>query len=150
MRQVSARQSATLLLISCRSVQPVPARVEEPVSPVRQSSSGGVTKNIHPFPRRPKPARESRLSKLAFSCQCVFRHRRRTRPTTTLCSQTISQFFLLIIFYPVPHDFQEVLLRLEPVVAHVGDLVRGVDLKRLDHQALAIFCKYCTRESDVN
>ena len=38
--QVSARQSATLLSISCKSVQPVPVRVEEPVSKVRQSSSG--------------------------------------------------------------------------------------------------------------
>ena len=34
LRQVSAWQSATLLPISCKSVQPVPAWVEEPVSPV--------------------------------------------------------------------------------------------------------------------
>ncbi len=48
--QVSELQSATLLPISCKSVQPVPARVEEPVSPVRQSSSGGATNNP-PFPK---------------------------------------------------------------------------------------------------
>ncbi len=41
--QVSAWQSATLLPISCKSLQPVPAWVEGPVSPARQSSSGGVT-----------------------------------------------------------------------------------------------------------
>ena len=35
--QVSAWQSATLLPISCKSVQPVPARVEEPVSLVKLS-----------------------------------------------------------------------------------------------------------------
>ena len=40
--QVSAWQSATLLPISCKSAQSVPARVEEPVSPVRQSSSGST------------------------------------------------------------------------------------------------------------
>ncbi len=34
-RQISAWQSATLLPISCKSVQPVPVRVEEHVSPVR-------------------------------------------------------------------------------------------------------------------
>ncbi len=43
--QVSVWQSVTLLPISCKSVQPVPARVEEPVSLVRQSSSGGATNN---------------------------------------------------------------------------------------------------------
>ncbi len=61
-------------------------RLEEPVSPVRQSLSGVVVvpRTIHPFPRCPKPARESRLSKLAFYCQCVFRRRRRTRPTISL------------------------------------------------------------------
>ena len=57
--QVSAWQSPTLLPISCKSVQPVPVRVEETVSLVRQSSSGGVTysppllvvgcQNWHPF-----------------------------------------------------------------------------------------------------
>ena len=40
--QVSAWQSATLLAINCKSVQPVPARVDEPVNPVRQSSYGGA------------------------------------------------------------------------------------------------------------
>ncbi len=50
--QVSAWQSATLLPISCKSVQPVPARVEEPGSPVRQSSTGGATNNP-PFPNLP-------------------------------------------------------------------------------------------------
>ncbi len=41
-------------------------RVEEPVSPVRQSSSGGATNNP-PFPKMLfKPARESRLLKLAY------------------------------------------------------------------------------------
>ncbi len=54
--QVGAWQSAILL--------PIPAWVEEPVSVVRQSSSGGVTNNP-PFLKMPyKPARESRLSKL--------------------------------------------------------------------------------------
>ncbi len=48
-----------------KSVQPVPARVEEPVSTVRQSSSG-VPRAIHPFPRCLKPAQESRLSKPAY------------------------------------------------------------------------------------
>ena len=44
--QVSAWLSATLLPISCKSAQPVPAWLEEPVSrPVRQSSSSGVTNN---------------------------------------------------------------------------------------------------------
>ena len=41
--QVSAWQSATLLPISCNSVQPVPAWVKEPVSPVSHSCSSGVT-----------------------------------------------------------------------------------------------------------
>ena len=50
--QVRAWQSAILLPISCKSVQPVPARVEEPVSLIRQSSSGGVTNNP-PFPKMP-------------------------------------------------------------------------------------------------
>ena len=61
--QVSAWKSATLLPISCKLVQPVPAGVEEPVRLVRQSSSGW---KIHSFPRCPKPAREGRLSKLAY------------------------------------------------------------------------------------
>ncbi len=47
--QVSAWQSATLLPISCNSVQPVPARVEEPVSPVRQSSIIGFFYYEHVF-----------------------------------------------------------------------------------------------------
>ena len=69
--------------ISCKphlyTVQLVPARVEDPI----KASSGGlvVSRTIHPFPRCPKPAWESRLSKLAFWCQCVFRRRRRTRLT---------------------------------------------------------------------
>ncbi len=46
----SAWQSATLLPISCKSVQPVPVWVEEPVSSVRQSSSSGATNNP-PFPK---------------------------------------------------------------------------------------------------
>ena len=46
-------QSATLLLIRCKSAQqPVPARVEEPVTPIRQSASGGATNNP-PFPKMP-------------------------------------------------------------------------------------------------
>ncbi len=48
--QVSAWQSATQLQISCQSVQPVPAWVEEPVSPVRQAFIGGATNNP-PFPK---------------------------------------------------------------------------------------------------
>ncbi len=50
---------AALPQISCKSVQPVPARVEEPFSPVRQSSSGGDTRS-RSFPICPKPARESK------------------------------------------------------------------------------------------
>ncbi len=42
-----------------------------------------VLRTIHPFPRCLKPARESRLVKLAYCCQCVFRRRLRTRTTTT-------------------------------------------------------------------
>ena len=38
--QVSAWQSANFLPISCNSVQPVPVRVEDPISPIKQSSSG--------------------------------------------------------------------------------------------------------------
>ena len=38
-----------------------------------------VPRTIHPFPRCHKPARESRLSKLAYYCQCVVRRRRRKR-----------------------------------------------------------------------
>ena len=49
--QVSVWQSAILLQISCKSVQPVPVRVEQPVSPV--SSSGDATSNP-PFPKMPK------------------------------------------------------------------------------------------------
>ncbi len=44
--QVSAWQSATLLPISCKSVRPVSARVENPVSPVRQSSYGSSKNNL--------------------------------------------------------------------------------------------------------
>ncbi len=51
--QVSVWQSATLLPTSCNSVQPVPARVEKPVSLARQSSSGDVTNNP-PFPKMPQ------------------------------------------------------------------------------------------------
>ncbi len=75
--QVNAWQSATLLPISCTSVQPVPARVEEPVSSVRQSSSGG-TRNNPPFPKMPYL-----LLKLVVYYQCVLRRKRRTRPTKT-------------------------------------------------------------------
>ncbi len=52
--QISAWQSATLLPKSCQSVQPVPARVEEPVNPVRQSSNG-MHRIIQypPFPKMP-------------------------------------------------------------------------------------------------
>ena len=38
----------------CLSVQPVSVRVEEPVSPVRQSSSSGGVTNNSPFPKMPK------------------------------------------------------------------------------------------------
>ena len=48
-----------------KPVRPVPAWVEKPVSPVRQSSSGRAT-NKPPFPKMPKGiVRESRLLKLA-------------------------------------------------------------------------------------
>ena len=50
MDQVSAWQSTTLLPISCNSVQPVQAWVEEPVSPTSQSSNGCATNNP-PFPK---------------------------------------------------------------------------------------------------
>ncbi len=43
--QVSAWQSVTLPPISCKSAQPVPSWVEEPVSPVRLPSSGSGTNN---------------------------------------------------------------------------------------------------------
>ncbi len=55
--QVSVWQSATLLPKSCKSVQPVPARVLTMVM---------VPRSIHPFPRCRKPARRFRLSKLAY------------------------------------------------------------------------------------
>ena len=64
--QVSAWQSQTLLLISGKSVQPVLARVEEPVNAVRQSSIVVVSRTMHPFPRRKVGPRESRLSQLAL------------------------------------------------------------------------------------
>ncbi len=89
MCQVSAWQSATLIPISCKSAQPVPARVEESVSPVRRSSIVVVPRTIHPFPGCPKPTRESRQTKMACCCQCVFRHRRRIR-------QLIQIYWLLL------------------------------------------------------
>ena len=46
LNQISAWQLAIKLPISCKSVQPVPVRVEEPVSPARQSSGGGATNNL--------------------------------------------------------------------------------------------------------
>ena len=61
LRQVSAWQSATLPDISCKSVQPVPAWVEDLVSHVWQCVA--LPRKVHPFPRYPKPARESRLLK---------------------------------------------------------------------------------------
>ncbi len=42
-----------------------------------------VSRTIHPFPRCPDAARESRQSKLVIYFQCVLRRRRRTRSTTT-------------------------------------------------------------------
>ncbi len=64
--QVSAWKSATLLPIGCKSVQPVPARVEEPVSPVRHSLLVVVSRTIHPFPGCLKLAEVINLSKLAL------------------------------------------------------------------------------------
>ncbi len=55
--QISVWQSATLLPISCKSVPPVPAWVEEPGSSVRQLLMV-VPRTIQPFPRFPVPARE--------------------------------------------------------------------------------------------
>ena len=69
--QVSAWQSATMLPISCKSVQPVPARVEQPVSSVRHLVLV-APQTIHPLPRCPKPARESRLSNLVVYYQCLY------------------------------------------------------------------------------
>ena len=43
--QFSAWQSAMLLPMSCKSVQPVPAFIKDPVSPVGQSFSGDATNN---------------------------------------------------------------------------------------------------------
>ena len=43
--QVSVWQLVTLHTKSCKSVQLVPAWVEEPVNPVRQFSSGGAMSN---------------------------------------------------------------------------------------------------------
>ena len=45
-----------------------------------------MPRTIHPFPRCHRPARESRLSKLAFLCHCVFRRRRRTRLIIIPCN----------------------------------------------------------------
>ena len=74
----SVWQSETLLPISCKLVQPVPARVQE-----QGNLLVVLSRTIYPFPRWPKPARESRLSKLVVSMyQRVFRRRRRTRSTT--------------------------------------------------------------------
>ena len=44
----------------CKNVQPVPAWVEEPVSPVRKLSSGGGVMNDPPFPKMPltQPVKE--------------------------------------------------------------------------------------------
>ncbi len=97
--QVSAWQSAMLLPISCKSVQPVPSRVEEPVSSTRPSSSAVVPQTIHPFPRCSKPARESRLSKLVgyYQYQCVFRRRRRTRPIYVVNRITVISWFQYLI-----------------------------------------------------
>ena len=67
--QFWAWQSATLLPISCKSVQLFPAREEEPVSSVRQSSSGGATNT------------PGKVGCQNWHCQCVFRPRRRTQPT---------------------------------------------------------------------
>ena len=47
--RVCAWQSATQLGISCKSVQPVPARVEEPVSLVWQLYRSGA---LNPFQER--------------------------------------------------------------------------------------------------
>ncbi len=47
----------------CKSVQPVPDWVEEPGSPVFNLLVV-LSRRIHPFPRCPKPALKSRLSKL--------------------------------------------------------------------------------------
>ncbi len=87
--QVNAWQSVTLLPISCKSIPPVPARVEEPGSPERQKV---VSRTKQPFSRCPKPARKSRISKMASLCQCVLCRRRRTRPTlfSCTCSKTRS------------------------------------------------------------
>ena len=41
-----------------------------------------LPRTIHPLPRCPKPAQKSRLSKLAYYCQCVFRRRRRNTTNT--------------------------------------------------------------------
>ncbi len=43
--QANAWQSATLLPIRCKLVPPVPSRVEEPISPLRQSFSGSAMNN---------------------------------------------------------------------------------------------------------
>ena len=84
--QVSDWQSATLLPISCKSVQPVPAWVEELVSPVRHSSDGRMwCQEQSTLSQCPKSTLESRLSKLACYCQCAICRRRRTRLTVVRC-----------------------------------------------------------------
>ncbi len=52
---------------------------------------------MYPFPRRSKPARVSRLSKLVGYYQCVFRRRRRTRPTTTSVERAGASFTVQVI-----------------------------------------------------
>ena len=76
--QVSVWQSATLLPISCRSVQPVPARVEEPVGP-ESNLLAVVPRTIHPF----QASTGKWAVKTGSFWQCAFRRRRRTRPATT-------------------------------------------------------------------
>ena len=48
-----------------------------------------VPRTIHPFPRCPKPARDSRLSKLVVYYPCVFRRRRRTRRNSKIFLENI-------------------------------------------------------------
>ena len=67
---------------TAKSVQPVPARVEEPVSLVMQSSNGGVTNNP-PFPKMPRASRGKKAANTCSFYHYVFRRRRRT-PTQQL------------------------------------------------------------------
>ncbi len=81
--QVNAWQSATLLPISCKSAQPVPALVEEPVCPVAM-----VPRTIHSFPRCLKPVLSKLVAVLLLPPQTE---------NTTLTWTTVTSFELCLL-----------------------------------------------------